>query len=61
MSRKILSKLSIIRKKSAKMQNLQTYVINFQNPQICREIRKSGNTDAKSEIGTAFNFVVTDY
>ncbi len=45
MSRKILSKLPNIRKKSAEMQNPQTCAENFQNPQICGEIRKSGNTD----------------
>ncbi len=50
MSRKILSKLPIIRRKSAKMQNLQTRAEIFQNQQIRGEIRKSGNTGYKTFI-----------
>ncbi len=42
---KIRSKLSIIHRKSTKIQNPQTCVENFQNPQVCGEIRKFGNTE----------------
>ncbi len=48
MCKKVLSKLPIIRKKSAKLQNPQTCVENFQNPQIYGEICESGNTGKRS-------------
>ncbi len=41
---KIIDYLQKIRKNAKSAQNPQTCVENFQNPQICREICKSGNT-----------------
>ncbi len=43
-SLKIINYPQKIRKNTKSATYLQTYAENFQNPQFCREIRKSGNT-----------------